>query len=1262
MTIFFLYVIKIVFKGMRFEYFIVSRFFKRCSIIEDKKLNCELNLINSEDNRTEYRVYESNNIIDKDAIYSIIEYSGDIVGAVNKIPGAKVYIIDGTRAILAVKGNIREVADKLFNNIVYLTPLSLYTLCDISPLEASGADIFHNNPYLQLDGSGVIVGIIDTGIDYLNEEFINEDDTTRIISIFDQTLETGKKIKGQPLGSEFPRDDINRAIKAKRNGEDPYTIVPSKDEIGHGTNMAGIIGARGTNPEVIGVAPRCSFAIVKLLPANENLRDEFGVYGDIIAFSTAAIFLGMKYLFDLASSLETPIIILIPLGGNAGPHNGVSLIERYIDELSNIKGVVVVVPVGNQGDAEIHTSGKLENNEDIKSIELRVGKNQSNLKFEIWANKPDKLSLSIISPSGEVIDRIPPKNNQTTEYTFLYEGTKIFVTYSIPEDVTGEERITINARGIKEGIWIFKIIGDLVIVGRYDAYLIQRELLAPGTKFLNPDPYITLTLPSTSRAALSVAAYNQNNYSNLRDSGRGYTRDGRIKPEIAAGGVNALTTAVGGGTQRITGTSVAAAVIAGCCALIYQWGVVLGNDKALFSEKVKTYLIRGTSKREGDKYPNPEWGYGTVNMKGVFDNIRGLKNNETRETVSQSNVPQQSSNLSEEQGNTQLLQASAQEQEKVNYFYDDKNRVELIEFRGDIVSAIKKFPNTDVYIIDQRRAVITVPFDSYDKIIKSTPEIVYIVPEIIYTTCDITPVEASQATIFHKNVYLPLDGSDVIVGIIDTGIDYLNEEFINEDGTTRILTILDRTIPGKGDDPLVGPLGTIFTQEQINEAIQAKMRGEDPYAIVPSKDDIGHGTNMAGIVGARGANPDLIGAAPRCSLAIVKLREVKENFKEYFAIYGKEPVFQNTGALLGMKYLYTFAQKMNKPIVIFIPLECNWGPHNGESYVERYINEISSYSGVAVVVPAGNEGNTDTHTSGRIQNTGGTGIIELKVGKNQKSIWFEIWISKPDKVGISITSPTGDVIKKIQAKIKGISEVVFVYEQTRMTIEYFIPEERTGDEKIVIIARNLKEGIWKFTLYGDLIVEGKFNAWLLQRKLLAPDTRFLNPTTETTLTIPSTSKEGITVAFYDQNNKSIVPQSGNGYTRNNIIKPDIAAGGINAITTNPGGGTKVISGSSVAGAVVAGCCALIFQWGIVDGNDPTMFASKVKTYLIRGTDKRPGDVYPNPQWGYGMLNIKGSFDNIRILDNYSNNSRSALLIEDYGDKEYYIGNLFIRLP
>ncbi|MEQ8156256.1 MAG: S8 family serine peptidase, partial [Clostridiaceae bacterium] len=1169
--------------------------------------------------------------------YVFVEYDGDIVSAVSRIPGASVGIIDQNRAVLgSTLRDIEEVIKELGSIIIYVNPGAIFTLCQNSPVEASGVTSFYSSEFLGLNGTGVIVGIIDTGIDYLNEEFINADGTSRILSIFDQTENSGGKIAGQLLGSEFTREDINKAIQEKIAGRNPYSVVPSKDLIGHGTNMAGIVGARGKNLQLRGAAPNCDIAMVKIAEIDQRTRDKYCVYGDAPAYSNVTLFLAINYLVNLKVKFSKPIVIYIPLGTNMSSHSGTSSIEQYIDEVSKINGVTVVVPTGNEGQGSTHTTGSIRKQEESSNIELNVDKRQKNLRLEIWIPKPDKYSLSIISPSGEIMERIPPKLGESKELNFIYEQTRMTVQYSIPEEKSGDEKILVIARNIKEGIWLFRLTGEFVSTGVYDVWLSQREILAPETAFIKSVPSITLTTPSSSQGAISVSFYNQNNDSIEEDSGRGYTTKNAIKPDFAAGGIKALTTDPGGGTTVISGSSVAGAVTAGCVAILLEWGIVKGNDTELYGEKVKTYMIRGTLKRPGDEYPNPYWGYGIINMREVFNNIR-------------QSPPEKSENL----------------------FLRELNLNYLIEYKGNIADAVKNIPDTAVYIVDNKRAILSVPADRAANILTSLPEVVFYDPGGPYTVTAITPAEASKADLFYKNVYLPLDGNGVIIGLIDTGIDYLNEEFINEDGTSKILTIWDQSIEGNGrDQGLIQ--GSVFTKEEIDKAIATKKNGGDPYTIVPSKDSIGHGTKMAGIISARGVNPSVRGIAPASSLAIVKLMGANKASRNFFGVYGEVESYRGYALFLAVKYLFDFSSGLKRPIAIYIPHATNVGAHNGDSYLERYIDEISNYNGTITIVPAGNEGISRTHTSGIISSSGEVKIIELKVAPEQRDLFLDIWISKPDKVALSITSPTGEVIRRIASKYKKAIDISFIYEETKMTVEYSIPDEVTGEERITVVARNIREGIWQFKLIGELIYIGKYDAWILQRELLAPGTRFLDADPDTTLTIPSTSDGAITVGYYNQDNTSIIADSGRGYTRKGMIKPDLVAGGINQTTTSPGGGVTVISGASTAGAVVAGCTVLMLQWGIIDGNDITMFASEVKTYLIRGTGKRPGDIYPNEYWGYGMLDLKGVFDNIRCLGNrkerqvpedgainpsllYANNNA---LVEYEGD----LKNAIVRFP
>jgi len=260
--------------------------------------------------------------------------------------------------------------------------------------------------------------------------------------------------------------------------------------------------------------------------------------------------------------------------------------------------------------------------------------------------------------------------------------------------------------------------------------------------------------------------------------------------------------------------------------------------------------------------------------------------------------------------------------------------------------------------------------------------------------------------------------------------------------------------------------------------------------------------------------------------------------------------------------------------------------------------------------------------------------VEFQVGKNQETISISFWCSYPDKVSIGMVSPSGQVVPKIAIKRNERRQISFIYEKSTAIITYYYPENRTGDELIMINIRDVAQGIWKINLYGDYIVSGVYNMWMNQRALLTPDTKFLAPTNNTTLTIPSTSMRIISTAYYDQSTGAIGEFSGWGYTRDGRIKPDITTGGVNVLTTTVGGGTTTVTGSSAATAVLTGAVALLLQWGIVEGNDIDMHGLTIKTYLIRGANQRPNEVYPNPIWGYGTLDLQGVFDALRTLKDY----------------------------
>lgn len=579
----------------------------------------------------------------------LIQYSGDIEKEVENNPDASVYVIDDNYAVLSIRISVYDEVIQGIQGIVYIEVDGIYTLNALSPLAASKSPILQDNPYLLLNGRGVLVGLIDTGIDYLNEEFMKEDDTTRIVRIWDQTIPppdpqnnivpvTNYALIG---GTVYKEDQINEAIRLKMSGGDPYTIVPSKDEIGHGTEMACILGGRGRRRELLGAAPDCTFAAVKLQQAEPDYTDYFRAQGDAPKYKNIDIMVAIKYLYDLANILNMPLVIYLPLGSNLGAHDGSNVIEIYIDSVSRKRGRVIVTSTGNEGNSDTHASGLIRGNGEIYTLDLNVPSDQRGIFFNIYARRPDKISLSIVSPSGQVISRLTPeiitdpRNNNAITVKFIYEGTTMDIIYDWPNIANGDSKISVNARDLKPGIWRFNVIGDNIIYGNIHVWLLQRQLLASDTRFLNPDPNVTLTIPGTARNIVTCGYYNQNNNSIVSESGRGFTRENGVKPIMVAGGIDATTIRPGGSITTVSGGSVASAVTAGCCAQLLQWGVVNNNDPIMYAITIQTYLMTGTAKRSGDIYPNTHWGYGMLDMIGVFNSIRGESTARAIDTVNE---------------------------------------------------------------------------------------------------------------------------------------------------------------------------------------------------------------------------------------------------------------------------------------------------------------------------------------------------------------------------------------------------------------------------------------------------------------------------------------------------------------------------------------------------------------------------------------------------------------------------------------------------
>lgn len=594
-----------------------------------------------------------------------------------------------------------------------------------------------------------------------------------------------------------------------------------------------------------------------------------------------------------------------------------------------------------------------------------------------------------------------------------------------------------------------------------------------------------------------------------------------------------------------------------------------------------------------------------------------------------------------------------------NLYYAPDAANFLIEYRGNFKEQIDKVSYACGDIITDTIGVIALNPNDLDRLLKDVPSILFADPRRMFILNDISPSYADNINTIKINPYLNLTGRNVLIGIIDTGIDYLNREFMREDDTSRILSIWDQTIRDNTNESVY--IGETYSNEQINAAINASKNNEDPYKIVPSKDNVGHGTKVAGIIGARGYSSEFKGIANDSEFVIVKLFE-SSNFVQILKDNGVPPVpvYNTSETIAGLEYLKRIFLQLKKPMVIYIGVGGTDGAHDGTDLISRYVSSLGSLRGICLVSGVGNEGAAQGHASGYIDAVGGIKAIDLRIPREMKYFSFNIYIRKPNRASLNVISPTGESSSIIESKIGQSQYYKFVFTNTEMMVKYSTPDHFTGHEIINIAFNNIKPGIWTFQLIGYYIANGRYDIWLPPKVTLPENTIFLESDPYNTLTVPSTAINVVTVAYYGEGN-SLIASSGKGYNANNFINPNLATIGMNVLTIQPLGGVTTFSGSSAATAIVAGACALLLEWGVVKGNDTTMYSKKIISYLTYGAYRNELYRFPNRETGYGDLDLLGTFNVIskayRGLETFSLKND-----EDGNFIEYYVNKLFIRIP
>ena len=540
--------------------------------------------------------------------------------------------VNSTLAVVYVP--LSTVTPSTYTSYTYSAVPKLYSLLDVTSMDAAGITPAGELPVLNNQGAGVIVGFVDTGINYTDSLFRNVDGSTRIIGIWDQTNnsdnsnnienETAKPFSAFSAlyGTQYTAEEINLAL----NSDNPASIVPTRDENGHGTFLASIAaGNRDERAGFSGAAPQASIAMVKLKPAKQYLRDFYLIQDGAEAYQENDIMMGVSYLYFLARKYSMPLVVCIPLGTNIGSHMGMSRLGQYLNQVSLSNGSAVITAAGNETGARHHFRAVMDASTDEVTAELRVGEREAGFSMELWAENMGVYTVGFISPTGEVAREISVPLRGENTVSFLLEQTQITVYTQIADVSAGSQFIFMRFENPMSGIWRILIRNSLDIRETFHIWLPVRGFISDETYFLRPDPDTTITDPGNARYPITVTAYDHTKNSIYIHASRGYSLSGRIKPDLAAPGVNILGASVSGRRlTRMSGTSVSAAHLAGAAAILLNWGVLNANYPYLNTPVLKSIFVRGAQRNPALTYPNREFGYGTLNLYEAFLHLRNL--------------------------------------------------------------------------------------------------------------------------------------------------------------------------------------------------------------------------------------------------------------------------------------------------------------------------------------------------------------------------------------------------------------------------------------------------------------------------------------------------------------------------------------------------------------------------------------------------------------------------------------------------------------